>query len=187
MVKNATGGNKSKGQARKFITAKSSSLLRISTDPCEIYAQVTKTLGNGMCHVLCIDGKTRLCHIRGKFTGKRGRRENTIMNGSWILIGLREWELGKSDSKKLENCDLLEVYNDQDKDRLKSTVLTVNWNCFISNDNKTTVVDEDSIFEFSNEKTEEYRQIIESQVAENKTGKNLIISSDGEEIDVDDI
>ena len=48
MVKNATGGSKTKGQGRKFVTAKPSNKLRVSEDPCEVYSQVIKTLGNGM-------------------------------------------------------------------------------------------------------------------------------------------
>ena len=130
MVKNTTGGSKTKGQARKLVSydAKTTSkALRLSTDECEIYAQVTKYLGNGMCHVLSTDGKTRLCHIRGKFRG-RGKRDNMIGVGSWILIGLREWEIGKDDTKKLENCDLLEVYNNIEQDKLKRS-----YNVFTNN------------------------------------------------------
>ena len=99
MVKNTTGGSKTKGQARKFVnTAKQPTNIRLSNDDAELYAQVTKMLGNGMCHVLCIDGKTRLCHIRGKFRG-RGKRDNLLGNNSWLLIGLREWEVGKDEKK----------------------------------------------------------------------------------------
>lgn len=188
MVKNTTGGSKTKGQARKFATEKPSNTLRISQDEYELYAQVTKVLGGAMCHVLCIDGITRLCHIRGKFRG-RGKRDNFISNGSWILIGLREWATSKEKSStgKLEACDLMEVYNDHDKDRLKSTVTTVNWCAFIANDNKMSIGTDESGIEFSDEKTEEYRELIEAQVANAKSGISTIISNDGEEIDVDDI
>ena len=182
MVKN-TGGNKTKGQARKFVTAPKSSFLRLSEDPCEVYAQVTKTLGNGMCHVICIDDETRLCHIRGKFRG-RGKRDNTITNGTWILVGLREWELGKkSDGKKLQNCDLLEVYSSSDKERLKSTLSSVNWSTFVKNDNIFNNISEnenDNTFKFTDEATEEYKKIIEAQVV--STGKNTSIAIDDEEI-----
>jgi translation initiation factor 1A len=189
MVKNTTGGSKTKGQGRKFITAKSNNALRLSHDESELYAQVTKVLGGAMCHVVCIDDKTRLCHIRGKFRG-RGKRDNFVGNGTWILVGLREWEAGKSSSSdKLENCDLLEVYNELDKDRLKSTVINVNWNNFIVNDNKNSKTTDESsnLFEFSDEKTEEYRQLIDAQVTESRAGNLAIISDDGELINVDDI
>jgi translation initiation factor 1A len=189
MVKNQSGGSKTKGQARKFITAKPSNTLRISHDESEVYAQVIKILGGAMCHVECIDGKIRLCHIRGKFRG-RGKRDNLITNGTWILIGLREWEIGKESSRgKLENCDLLEVYNEHDKDKLKNTVNSVNWSKFIANDNKMISTNNSSdLVEFTDEKTEEYRQLIEEQISQSAGGNTLsIIADDGEEINVDDI
>lgn len=186
MVKNA-GGNKAKSQARKFVTAPRSSVLRFSEDECEVYAQVTKTLGNGMCQVLCIDGITRLCHIRGKFRG-RGKRDNTIGNGSWILVGLREWELERKDDKKLQNCDLLEVYSNSDKEKLKSAVTGVNWSNFIKNDNLFNNVSgqEDSIgFKFTDEATDEYEKIVEAQLMSKGKISNIIMDDD--EINVDDI
>ena len=33
-----------------------------------------------------------LGHIRGKFTG-RGKRDNMLECGKWVLIGLREWDI----------------------------------------------------------------------------------------------
>jgi len=186
MVKNVDGGNKSKGFARKnFI--KGTGTLRISEDEAEIYAQVTKVLGGSMCHVIDLKGRQLLCHIRGKFRG-RGKRDNIVANGTWVLVGLREWEVGKESSKgKLENCDLLEVYSDLDKERLKSTVTNVNWSSFVAFDNKMTNTSEQSaeLFEFTDEKTEEYRKLVEEQIAQ---GKSLnLITEDEEEINVDDI
>lgn len=188
MVKN-TGGNKTKGQARKFVTAPKTNHLRLSEDECEIYAQVTKTLGNGMCHVICIDGITRLCHIRGKFRG-RGKRDNTINNGSWILAGLREWEMDKkSDGKKLQNCDLLEVYDSSDKEKLKKTVTNISWSEFIKNDNifgnNDCSIDEEE-FKFIDESTEEYQKIVESQILA-KGNSTTINFNEEEEINIDDI
>ena len=118
MVKNTTGGSKAKGQARKFAGgSKQSRALRVSTDESETYALVTAYLGNAMCNVICSDGITRLCHIRGKFRG-RGRRDNLVSLGSWLLVGLRDWATEK-DGKK-EQCDLLEVYSETDKENLKN-------------------------------------------------------------------
>ena len=188
MVKNTTGGSKAKLQGRKFVNVKATNILRISEDPCEIYAQVTKTLGNGMCHVICLDEKTRLCHIRGKFRG-RGKRDNFLGRGTWLLIGLREWE-SSSESKtdKLQNCDLLEVYNDHDKDRLKNTVRE-NWSVFVENDGKNSNVDEcDLNLEFTDDRTEEYMALLKEQVAKKSS---IIMEEDDDEkeveIDVDDI
>lgn len=116
MVKNDAGGNKGKGLARKHVNAAkggSSKQLRVATDEAEKYAVVSKMLGNGMCYVRLLDGSTRdrLCIIRNKFKG-RGKRDNILDSGSWVLVGLREW------SSKQDTCDLLEVYNAAERDRL---------------------------------------------------------------------
>ena len=185
MVKNTTGGSKTKGQARKFANApRQSANIRLSNDECELYAQVTKMLGNGMCHVLCIDGKERLCHIRGKFRG-RGKRDNLIGNNSWLLIGLRDWESEK-DEKKKQNCDLLEVYSPIDVDRLKNTV-NENWNLF-NNDNGKKISDDDVLF--IDERTDDYMRLVEDELAQQQTQNNVKINiafDDEEEINVDDI
>jgi len=183
MVKNA-GGNKTKGQARKFVTSKPSTKLRISEDECEIYAQVTKTLGNGMCHISDSTGKLLLCHIRGKFRG-RSKRDNLIATGSWLLVGLREWETQKD--SKLQNCDLLEVYSNMDKERLKTTVTTVNWSSFIANDNINSNNDaKDHTFEFTDGNEEEYQELIQSKLL-GKKGIDLDRKADEEDVNVDDI
>ena len=126
MVKNKTGGNKAKRQGRKFVGTVSSKL-RIALEEGEIYAIVTKHFGNAMMDVLCIDGIQRICIIRNKFRG-RGKRDNCVNVGSWILIGKREWEI--SDSDKKEKCDLLEVYNQTDVEQLKK--LPNNWKILTS-------------------------------------------------------
>lgn len=191
MVKNTFGGSKAKGQARKFTNTASKQLkaLRLanSDDESEMYAQVVKYCGNRMCHVLCLDGKTRLCHIRGKFSG-RGKKDNMVLNGSWILVGLRDWETEKKTSDKLENCDLLEVYNEHDKERLKMSE-KINWSSFIENDNKINLISNEAAnsFEFSDEMTSEYTEIMEKTINEqNKTSINLV-SDDGNFVSVDDI
>jgi initiation factor 1A len=116
MVKN-DGGNKGKGLARKHVNAAkcgSTKQLRVATDAAERYAIVSKMLGNGMCYVRLLDGSTRdrLCIIRNKFKG-RGKRDNILDSGSWVLVGMREW------SSKQDTCDLLEVYNAAERDRLQ--------------------------------------------------------------------
>jgi initiation factor 1A len=116
MVKNDAGGNKGKGLARKHVNAAKGGMskqLRLATHEAEKYAVVSKMLGNGMCYVRLLDGSTgdRLCIIRNKFKG-RGKRDNILDTGSWVLVGLREW------SSKQDTCDLLEVYNATERDRL---------------------------------------------------------------------
>ena len=51
------------------------------------YAQVKKMLGNGRLEAFCFDGKTRLCHIRGKM-----RKRIWIGVGDFILLALREFQ-----------------------------------------------------------------------------------------------
>jgi initiation factor 1A len=133
MVKNTTGGNKSKGFARKHNNGgNKNNILRISEDEGEIYAIVTKMCGNGMFECYCIDEVMRLGQIRGKFTGK-GKRDNIVNTGTWVLIGVREWDIKKeeelmgrktclSKSEKLPKCDLLEVYNDKEKEQLQEEI-----------------------------------------------------------------
>lgn len=155
MGKNIHGGAGHKKFARKHTggATKHNNKLRISEDPGEIYAIVTKMLGNNMFHCHGIDGIIRLGHIRGKFTG-RGKRDNMVEGGKWILIGLREWDIPSEKSSsiskgktKMQECDLLEVYSDMDKQRLKDTVST-NWIELDSNDvSKTTLGAGDNTFE----------------------------------------
>lgn len=128
MVRNEGGGNKMKHMARKHVngTSQSSSkLLRISESPDEKYAYVVRILGNSMCMVKCINGYELLCHIRGKFTG-RSKRENAISSGTWVLIGLRQWDADKEfaskktkTGKSIQKCDLLEIYTPSEREKLR--------------------------------------------------------------------
>jgi len=139
MVRNTTGGNGNKRFARKHAeggASKAGNKLRISEDEGELYAVTTKNLGNNMFHAVAADGIKYLVHIRGKFSG-RGRRDNTIADGVWVLIGLRPWTNSDQSEKKkkLQQCDLLEVYTEQDKIRLKDTVVE-DWEVLNANDPK---------------------------------------------------
>jgi len=78
-----------------------------------------------MCLVKCLDGYERLCHIRGKFTG-RSKRENALSQGTWVLIGLRQWDAEKEfaskvskTSKNIQKCDLLEIYSASEREKLR--------------------------------------------------------------------
>ena len=192
MVKNTIGGNKHKGYARKNVnSAKQVRATRLSSDENELYAQVKKMLGNGMCEVVCGDNVNRLCHIRGKFRG-RGKKDNFITSGTLLLIGLREWESGEVKNGKLPNCDLLEVYNDTDKMFLKKNT-DINWSLFISElETKSSRELTDDI-EFMDEATMEYRELMENEIVSARNGhtqNNVIMISQGhqeEEINIDDI
>ena len=137
MVKNTTGGNNNKKFARKHAAgSKAGSKLRVSEDEGELYAICTKNLGNNMFHAVATDGLTYLVHIRGKFSG-RGRRDHTVAGGIWVLIGTREWsnngEAKSGGKQKMPQCDLLEVYSEQDKTRLKDAVKD-DWDVLLIND-----------------------------------------------------
>lgn len=120
MGKNIKGGSKHKKFARKNGKGNYSGFdehVRKPTHPDEIYASVTKILGNGRVEILCNDGKLRLCIIGGKFRGKN-KRNNELTIGSVILAGRRSWET-PNDTKK-ETCDLLVVYNISQINKLKT-------------------------------------------------------------------
>jgi initiation factor 1A len=201
MGKNIHGGSGHKKFARKFTTnTKNNNKLRISEDIAEIYAIVTKMLGNGMFHCHCIDGTIRLGHIRGKFSG-RGKRENVVEGGKWVLIGLREWDVPSESStiingkKKMQQCDLLEVYSDMDKFKLKETV-SVNWSELDNNDvtreafGKATDIYDDVVFgterDFEREKLVNEMKSSTTERITFKIGENNSEEAE-EEIDIDDI
>lgn len=192
MVKNTQGGSSHKKFGRKFTTGSKNNKLRLSEDEGEIYSIVTKMLGNGMFHCLGIDEKQRLGYIRGKFSG-RGKRDNMVDIGKWVLIGLREWDINSSGGvkEKIQKCDLLEVYSDSDKERLKESV-SENWNLLEANDlskiNKTDLVYEDDSFQFVTEKDVEREKLIMEMKEENS--KKIIfttLENEEEEVDIDDI
>lgn len=198
MVKNTHGGNKGKSMARKSFT-KLSSILRVSQSKEEVYGVVITPPGNNAFHCHCIDGIVRLVHIRGKFTG-RGKRDNIVARGGWVLVGVRNWSedmnkaepiMSSSRKQKLPECDLLGVYSEQDKEKLKTTV-DCNWPTLINNDptrvlsrtNAPTDVIMDDII-FSNENADELNALLN----EMNSGKNVTVSliDTNEEINIDDI
>ena len=211
MVKNLQGGNKHKSQARKNVmnSNRTSSKLRISENEYELYAQVSKSLGNGMVYVSTLQGVQLLCIIRGKFKDK-GKRDNYLKVGSWVLVGLREWESGSLENvnkktSKITKCDLLEVYSEYDKDKLKNTVHE-NWKAFMENNvqtNNKSIDEMEEFIQFSNQDQEEYKKLIEESLKEeNILGKKTsitlqpinednniqnVINELEDEIDIDDI
>jgi len=115
MVKNA-GGNKSKRVARKNVSYGGGSQdVRKAADASEMYAAVSKIYSSQRCSVIGADGNTYQCTIRGKFL-KNKRSSEGLVNGAWVLIGFYDWEVRSDGSKK---CDLLEIYSNLEKDKLK--------------------------------------------------------------------
>jgi len=117
MVKN-TGGNKSKKVARKNVGlggGNSQEVRRVS-DPCEMYAAVTKIYSSRRCDVMGADGKLYQCTVRGKFLKNKRGGNNSLIPGVWVIIGFYDWEVRGDGSK---TCDLLEIYTPIEKDKLK--------------------------------------------------------------------
>lgn len=99
MVKNTTGGNKTKKLKRNF--GKYDSTDKIESD--QMFGQITKNHG-GSFSVLCSDGIIRL----GKLSGymKKGPR---LSEGSYVVVSLRDFEAD------LKNCDII-AYGDPPND-----------------------------------------------------------------------
>ena len=207
MGKNLQGGSGHKKFARKSNSGGSkNNKLRVSEDAGEIYAIVTKMLGNGMFHCHCLDNTARLGHIRGKFTFKGKKRDNFVEGGKWVLIGLREWDIPSEKSSsiskgkdKIQQCDLLEVYSDLDKQRLKESV-SEDWSVLESNDVSkvnlgTSAAYSEDDFVFGTDRDFERERLIQemkSSTAERITfrvgeSSEAVDTSTEEEVNIDDI
>ena len=108
MVKNTSGGTKTKGLARKHVKNASGGgggQLRLPENELEELVYVNSMLGNGMCEVYNDDGQRFIAHIRNKFKG-RHKRSNLISKNSIILCGYRDWE------NPYKNLDVIYIYDD---------------------------------------------------------------------------
>jgi len=102
MVRNLSGGTKTKGLARKHQVKSNNGHIRLPQCEEERFAYVS------------ISEKDRLIgHIRNKFRG-RNKRHNMITTQSIVLIGLRSWESVE------KNCDILCIYDDNEISQLKN-------------------------------------------------------------------
>lgn len=183
MVKNTTGGSKHKGMARKAVNAsKQRSRLRKIEEEGEAYAVVIKLMGGARCSVLGMDNVERDCIIRGKFRGK-GKRDNTIRAGVLVLVGERDWST-TSESKR-PVCDLLEVYSDVEKERLKKDETSIDWKFVLGVGEVVRAPEITADIEFGDNVIDEeyHRQITQ------ETGKTQVSIAFGydEEVDIDDI
>ena len=188
MVKNQNGGNKSKKMGRKFVTAPIDKKVRLASEDGEIYASVTKMLGNGMFMATCSEGKEKLVVMRNKFRGK-GKCDNTVKVGSWVLIGEREFE-----SCAKPKHDLLEVYTDIERQKLKRSGDPIFDKLKTEQDilGNTDGANED--ITFGNTNNEKYSELVDTIEGVNEENPYLntnvsksVILDDGEAVDVDDI
>jgi initiation factor 1A len=190
--------------ARKHVNGSSqqqgNKFLRVSQCKEEIYAYILRLLGNSMCMVKCVDGYERLCHIRGKFTG-RSKRENALSQGTWVLIGLRQWDTEKefaskatkTDKKNIQKCDLLEIYSSSEREKLRVQE-KIFQDVVVDGSNSDNTNDSDDEFktnhtvEFKDEKTLEYQEIIAQggKLAKLKTSSYQSIYDDITSDDDDD-
>ena len=179
MVKNSGGGNRAKRFARKDTGVKPSTKLRLSDDPDEIYACVTKLHGN-TCDVITIDGTKLTGHIRGSMSGKK-KRFCLISANTIILAGMRSWESVN------KHCDILEVYTPLEVDQLRN-IPKVNLdrlNQYMTEGNGTSKQDESDItFSSAAGKCSE-EEISSSEVDTKNTEKFAMEETDI--IDIDDI
>ena len=105
-MKNNTGGNKHK--KKKIVTEVIHDReLTLKTDGQE-YGQVTKLLGNCRFDVDCLDGKSRLCHVRGVLRKKKV----FVKLGDLVIASLRDFEDGKA--------DIIHVYHKNEIHKLKN-------------------------------------------------------------------
>lgn len=105
MPKNKGAGGKSKRRGKNKNEEEKREL--IFKEHGQEYAHVTKMLGNGRCTAYCFDGKTRLCHIRGKM-----RKRVWVSVGDIVLVGLREFQDAK--------CDVILKYSADEARNLKT-------------------------------------------------------------------
>ena len=185
MVKNAKGGNKSKKMGRKFLSAPVDKKIRLAQEEGEIYAVVTKNLGNGMFYANDSTGRELMCIMRNKFKG-RGKRDNNVSPGGWVLVGVREFE-----SCAKPKHDLLEVYTDTEKQKLKASGNPI-FSKLKSEYDKGDTIEEESGISFEYDDSDRFKDLLEEV---NETSTNtatittgpVIMDDEGDEINFDDI
>jgi translation initiation factor IF-1 len=177
MVRNLTGGTKTKGIARKHQNKSSNGFIRLPQCEEEQFAYVSKVLGNGMCEVFINEKQRLIAHIRNKFRGKQ-KRHNMISPHMIVLAGLRSWE------STLKNCDILYVYDDNEINQLKirpdigidNVINLQNANAIV----KTDIVNDDTLL--FNDETEVVSNTIVSQDSTQFESFDV-----GNDIDLDDV
>lgn len=184
MVKNTTGGTGTKSLARKH-QSKGNNLLRLPECEIELFAVVTKMLGNGRCEVFTNDNRQYSAIIRNKFRGRQ-KRHNIISINSIVLIGLHDWE------NPVKNSDILSIYNENEIDILLQNPRIDITNLIkkrISGNFNTNAADNNDDVLFTNDiddDSEEETQINKNK-NKNKKHEEEFVLDNSEEIDIDDI
>ncbi len=184
MVKNTTGGGNAKKQARKFQAKGKSEELRKSENASEIYAIVDVIYGNGL-NVYTNTGQEIWCRIPGKFKG-RNKRNNFIEKGSWVLVGIYEWE----NTEKPKSCELLHIYERNEVDQL-FCIPGLNLKMLIAKSKNDYGVDSDVVME--DEDAGDGFRFCENAVdkktmfANDITNVAVVSFSGDQEVDIDDL
>lgn len=181
MVKNICGGSKSKKMASKnFKNSNINRNLRISQDNFECYGIITEKLGGGHMRAMGIDGNKYMVSIGGKFRNER------INKYDFILFGLRDWQTNIRNKDKDIKTDLLEVYNEQEKNKLLK-LNGLNWQNLLQYDNSNFSFnsENDDNFNFSNETETEYKELLEKQLTEKIRGKQNEEAKENGDLNID--
>lgn len=125
MVKNMSGGSKTKSFARKLQHEVPSGGIRMPENEFEVIGCVFRMLGNGRmvvrtAHRSLVEVQ---CVIRNKFRG-RAKRNHMVSVGSFVLIGLYDWE-----APNFKTSDMLHMYSLEDVSSLKTNPL---WSASLS-------------------------------------------------------
>lgn len=184
---NTTGGKnykKSKHSSGSFAPA------FIDRQPDQMYARITKVLGNRNLLAYCNDNKIRLCHIRGAM-----RKKVWVNVGDIVLISVRDFEKEISKTgKEYEKGDVIAKYDPDHMSKLKK-MTDINEKLFMQLETQDgavltqigkrenlirTGVDEDYgiEFDYSDDQKEKKEQKEDESASESDSDK---------EIDIDDI
>lgn len=116
MVKNKTGGKRSKGLARKQHNEETvTRRIRTKEDAAKetkglpgdyYYAKVVKAHGNCRFGVACDDGVDRMASCL--HFAKKNRRDNNVEVGSCLLVGVADFHAATDG--KVQPCQILELY-----------------------------------------------------------------------------
>ena len=118
MVKNKTGGKRSKGLARKQQDSDQLHRGKIRTKEDAVketkglpgayyYAKVVRSHGNCRFAALCDDGVERMASCM--HFAKKNRRDNNIEVGSSLLVGVADYHAAPDG--KAQPCQILELYS----------------------------------------------------------------------------
>jgi translation initiation factor 1A len=91
MPKNKKGGKKFK-RGKKSRMDDDKKIQCADQTEGQMYALVTKALGDRRFDVLCMDGKNRMCHVAGRMKKRSFVRVNDV-----VLISVRDFEPAKGD------------------------------------------------------------------------------------------